>query len=31
MEESAEGDAIQPADELAFPADFDAMGDAQSV
>jgi hypothetical protein len=31
MEEAAEGDAVEAADELAFPADFDAVGDAQSV
>ena len=31
MEESAEGDAVESADELAFPVDLDAVGDAQSV
>ena len=31
MEETAEGDAVEAADELAFPVDLDAMGDAEAV
>ena len=28
VEEPAEGDAVEPPDQLSFPAHFDAMGDA---
>ena len=29
--DEAEGDAVEPADEFAFPADFNAVGDAQAM